>query len=72
MLRTLASTLLLWRRWSGAPRLSLATGVLLLTWVAIQTAIIGFRHRSQAIWWAVFTTVTVVAGMLTREARAAR
>ena len=65
----LVSAFLLWRRHSLAPFLSLATGTLLLAWVAIQTAIIGFRHWSQGIWWVTFSLVTLLAGRSVSEER---
>jgi hypothetical protein len=40
--------------------------VLLVAWVAIQTAIIGFRHWSQSIWWVTFVLITVLAARLVR------
>src|SRR5262245_19503415 len=43
----LLSAAVLWRRDHRSELVSLATGVLLVVWVAIQTAIIGFRHWSQ-------------------------
>lgn len=65
----LGSAFLLWRRHPAAPVASLLTGILLLMWVGVQTAIIGFRHWSQAIWWVTFTTATAMAGYLTRTSR---
>ena len=65
----LASAAALLKRHRLASWLSLATGVLLVAWVAIQTAIIGFRHWSQAIWWVTFSLVTVLAGLLFRGER---
>jgi hypothetical protein len=60
----LLTAVLLWRRHPELPMASLGTGLLLLTCVAIQTAIIGFRHWSQGIWWVTFVTVTVLAARL--------
>ena len=60
----LLTAVLLWRRHPESPLASLGTGLLLVTWVAIQTAIIGFRHWSQGIWWMTFVTVTVLAARL--------
>jgi hypothetical protein len=60
----LLSGVLLWRRHPGSPLASLGTGLLLVAWVAIQTAIIGFRHWSQGIWWVTFIAVTVLAARL--------
>jgi CDP-diglyceride synthetase len=58
------TAVLLWRRHPGSPLASLGTGLLLVIWVAIQTAIIGFRHWSQGIWWVTFVLVTVLAARL--------
>jgi len=55
------STVLLWRRDPLGPLTSLGTGVLLLVWIAIQTAIIGFRDWTQGMWIAVFSLVTTLA-----------
>lgn len=63
----LVSAALLGRRDPLAPLASLGTGILLLVWIAIQTAIIGFRDWTQGMWWAVFGLVTVLAA---RELRA--
>ena len=60
----LLTAVLLWRRHPGSPFASLGTGLLLVIWVAIQTAIIGFRHWSQGIWWVTFVLVTVLAARL--------
>jgi hypothetical protein len=55
-------------RWHPrSPLASLATGLLLVTWVAIQTAIIGFRHWSQSIWWVTFVLITLLATRLVRQ-----
>ncbi len=62
----LASTVLLVRRHPLGPRVSLATGLLLVAWLAIQTAILGVRHWSQAIWWVLFPAVTLLALRLHR------
>lgn len=64
-----ASAAALLNRHPRAPWLSLATGALLMAWVAIQTAIIGFRHWSQGIWWVTFSLVTVLAAVLVRGRR---
>lgn len=61
----LASAFLLWRRHPLAPFVSLGTGLLLVVWLAIQTAIIGVRHWSQAIWWVLFPLVAALAALLT-------
>jgi hypothetical protein len=60
----LLTAVLLWRRYPVSPLASLGTGGLLVTWVAIQTAVIGFRHWSQGIWWVTFVVVTVLAARL--------
>lgn len=65
----LVSATSLWRRDPLGPFVSLGTGVLLLVWMAIQTAIIGFRDWTQAMWVAVFSLVTLLA---LREVRRAR
>lgn len=62
----LASAVGLVRRGPRAPLVSLATGLLLLAWIAIQTWIIGLRHWTQAVWAVTFLVVTVLA---LREAR---
>lgn len=65
----LLSAVALWQHRSFAPRMSMATGLLLVVWVAIQTAIIGLQHWSQAIWWVTFIVVAAFGGLLTyREA----
>jgi hypothetical protein len=63
----LVSGLALWRRHEGAAAFSFATGVLLMAWITVQTAIIGFFHWSQAVWWATFGLLTLVAATLYRE-----
>lgn len=69
----LLSAVALWRGHRLASPASLATGLLLVAWVAIQTGIIGFRHWSQAIWWTLFPVVTLLAALIwNREARTAR
>lgn len=65
----LLSALLLLRRHRGGPPLSLATGLLLVVWLAIQTAILGFRDRSQAIWWLLFPLVAVLGAAQLRARR---
>ncbi len=52
-----------------ASRLSLATGLLLVAWVAIQTVILGARHWSQLIWWVMFPLVAALAALLVRNER---
>jgi hypothetical protein len=50
----------------SAPHRVLLISLLLVTWVAIQTRIIGFRHWSQSIWWT-FVLITIVATRLVRQ-----
>ena len=57
----LISALAQWRRKQWAPEVSAPSGVILLAWIAIQTAIIGSRPWSQAMWWAVFAATTALA-----------
>ncbi len=68
----LVSAVGLWWRHPLAPLLSLATGLLLVIWVIIQTAIIGFRHWSQLIWWIIFPLVAVIAAALAHSERRGR
>ncbi|MEZ4502693.1 MAG: hypothetical protein R3C39_08715 [Dehalococcoidia bacterium] len=63
----LASAAALARRSALGPPISVATGVLLLVWMAIQTAILGPRHWTQLLWWAVFGLVTALAAHLVRR-----
>ena len=63
----LLSALLLWRPHQRSALISLATGWLLVVWVGVQTAIIGFRHWSQSIWWVTFSLVTVLAARLVQQ-----
>lgn len=56
-------------RRTSAPVLSLMTGLLLLAWLVIQTAIIGVRHPSQALWPALFGSVTLLAWREVRRSR---
>lgn len=65
----LTSALLLWRRHPLGPILSLATGLLLVTWLAIQTAILGLRHWSQGLWWLLFPLVALLGFRLTKAQR---
>jgi hypothetical protein len=65
----LLSAVALLRKQPLAPLVSLATGLLLMAWIAIQTAIIGFMHWSQAVWWVVFTVVTALAARLVSRTR---
>lgn len=67
----LVTTLLLWRRARPAPWASFATGTLLVAWIAIQSAIIGYRHWSQGLWWAVFASVTALGLLLVRGSHSA-
>ena len=60
----------LWRRRPWARLVSLATGVLLLVWIAIQTRIIGLRDWMQLAWAAVFFIVTLLAFREVRQAAA--
>jgi hypothetical protein len=62
-----ASALLLLKRHPFSPAASLSTGLLMVGWLAIQTAIIGIRHWSQGIWWLLFPFVAVLAGILARR-----
>jgi hypothetical protein len=68
----LISALALWRKHPLGSLMSLATGVLLIVWIAIQTAIIGFLHWSQWVWWWLFIAVTLLAGDLARRDRRQR
>lgn len=65
----LVSAVALGRRHPLAPLVSLATGLLLVVWVIIQTAIIGYRHWSQFIWWILFPLVAILAAVLTQSVR---
>lgn len=65
-----ASTLCLTARRPFAAELSFGTGLLLLVWLGIQTAIIGVRHPSQAIWPVMFGLVTFLAWREVRGIRA--
>lgn len=58
------STVMLRRYSWGSVTVSLGTGILLVAWVAIQTAIIGARHWSQAIWWVTFPVMALLALVL--------
>jgi hypothetical protein len=46
-----------------ASYLSMANGLLLIVWLIIQTAILGFRHPTQLI-WAVLFPMTALLGFL--------
>ena len=50
-------------RKGAAPYLSVGCGALLVGWLVIQTAIIGYRHWSQLI-WAVIFPLTGVLGLV--------
>jgi hypothetical protein len=65
----LMSAFLLWRRHPLSPLLSFGTGLLLIIWVAIQTAIIGVRHWSQLVWWVTFGLVALLAARLVSVSR---
>lgn len=65
----LVSAAALWRRHRLSPLLSLSTGLLLVVWVVIQTAIIGYRHWTQFIWWVMFPLVAILAAVLTQGTR---
>lgn len=66
----IVSGLALFRRHPSAPYVSLMTGLLLVVWIAVQTAIIGFRHWSQAMWWATFVLVALIGALLVHRAEA--
>jgi hypothetical protein len=59
----LVSAFALIRRSPLGPTLSLATGVLLIAWISIQTMIIGYVHWSQIFWAVLFVTMTVLASI---------
>lgn len=63
----LGSAVLLWRNLRGAAWASFLTGLLLVAWVIVQTAILGLRHPSQLIWWLVFPLVATLGLILTRR-----
>jgi hypothetical protein len=65
----LAAMVAQWRRLAVAPLLSLGTGLLLVTWLAIQTSIIGYKHWSQLIWGVVFPLVAVLGLVQLRTRR---
>ena len=67
----LASAAMLLKQHRLGPPIRLATGLLLVAWVAIQTGIIGYRHWSQFIWWITFPLVALLAAMLMRKGAAA-
>jgi hypothetical protein len=66
------SAFALFRRSPFAPYVSLITGLLLVAWIGVQTAIIGFRHWSQAIWWVTFALVALIGSLLVHRAEAER
>lgn len=65
----LVSAVALGRHARGGPALSAATGLLLVVWLTIQTAIIGVRHWSQAIWWVMFPLVAALGAIEMSRAR---
>lgn len=65
----LGSALLLWRRHPLGEWLSVGTGLLLVVWLAIQTAILGVRDVSQVIWWVLFPGLTLIALLRLRRPR---
>lgn len=65
-----AAALLLGRPWVSLA--SLGAGLLLVAWVVIQAAIIGWTHWSQAIWLVLFPTVAALAGRLVARERSWR
>ena len=68
----LITALLLFRRQPDSPLASFGTGLLMVAWVAIQTAIIGFRHWSQGIWWVTCIFLTALAARLWNAGSVAR
>jgi hypothetical protein len=62
----LAAAVAQWRRGPLAAPLSVANGFLLVVWLTIQTAIIGYRHWSQLIWAVVFPAVALLAALQLR------
>jgi hypothetical protein len=65
----LVSALALAKQTMIGPTLSLATGALLLLWIAIQTWIIGFVHWTQLFWAVFFAMMTLFAGIRARSDR---
>lgn len=63
------SSVVLGKRHQCAPYLSFATGLLLVAWIAVQTAIVGVRHWSQAIWWLTFTLVAFLSARMVADSR---
>ena len=51
------------RRGAEAPYLSIVSGLVLVVWLGIQTAIIGYRHWSQLVWMVLFP-LTGVLGLV--------
>jgi hypothetical protein len=45
--------------WDGV--VSLVAGIVLLTWIVVQWAIIGYQHWTQVMWLVVFTTMLAIA-----------
>ena len=63
----LASALTLATRRRVAPVLSLASNLLLVTWLVIQWAIIGYQGTTQLIWVVLFPTMAVLAAINARD-----
>src|SRR5947207_14012919 len=63
----LASAIALANRRRLGPILSLASGVLLVTWLAIQWAIIGYQHPTQLMWAILFPTLVLMAALNVRR-----
>lgn len=57
----LAAALGLWRRKKWGETASVAAGVVLVAWIAVQWAAIGYRHWSQWIWTALFPLMLLLA-----------
>jgi len=58
-----------WRRRAWAPFASLGTGVLLMTWMTIQTLIIEYQHWTQVGWAAIFALVAALGAYQLRRRR---
>jgi hypothetical protein len=59
------------KKHKAAPALTTLSGVVLILWIAIQTAIIGFRHWSQGLWAVIFSLIAMLGfGQLIRRDRA--
>jgi len=63
----LASAMALATRRRVGPVLSLASGLLLVTWLAIQWAIIGYQHPTQLVWAILFPTLAIMAAVNARH-----